>query len=164
MKIWLTADWHLGEDRFDIMGRPFTSPSEYVETLIRNHNAVVSENDAVIVNGDVCYQKATEYLSNVARFNGRKILIRGDHDRPLSDTDFEPYFFKIVPEGKGIPWEFGGHKCYITHYPTQGVPDVFNLVGHIHCAWKYQLNMFNVGVDVNHFRPVDSDTDRKSVV
>ena len=32
--------------------------------------------------------------------------------------------------------------------------DCYNLVGHIHQAWKHQLNMLNVGVDVHNYRPV----------
>ena len=51
-----------------------------------------------------------------------------------------------------------GVPCYITHYPTQGVANAFNLVGHIHAAWKYQLNMLNIGVDVHHFCPVDIES------
>ena len=45
----------------------------------------------------------------------------------------------------------------MTHYPTTTRQDIFNLVGHIHDAWKFQPNMINVGVDVNHFRPVNAD-------
>ena len=41
------------------------------------------------------------------------------------------------------------------YYPTMGRKDRFNLVGHIHAAWKYQLNSMNVGVDANHFAPID---------
>lgn len=28
-------------------------------------------------------------------------------------------------------------------------------MGHIHHIWRFQLNMFNVGVDTNHFYPVN---------
>ena len=34
------------------------------------------------------------------------------------------------------------------------MPDRFNLVGHIHGAWKYQLNMLNLCVDVHSYAPV----------
>lgn len=157
MKTWLTADWHLGEDRFDLMGRPFTSVEEHVQTLWENHNAVVRPDDLVIMVGDVCYQKATKYLPFVEKFHGKKILVRGNHDRGLTDEQLKPYFERIYTDGEGFRHLIGNNMCYITHYPTCGVEDAFNLVGHIHGAWKYQLNMFNVGVDANHFRPVDAD-------
>lgn len=162
-KKWITADWHLGEDRFQLMGRPFTTKEEHIDTLINNHNAVVKPDDKVIVIGDVCYQKCPESLGFVAKFNGRKTLIRGNHDRVITDEQFKPYFDTIIAEGDGLEIDVTDDKgtvipCYMTHYPTMGVRDKFNLVGHIHAAWKYQLNMFNVGVDTNHFRPVNLST------
>lgn len=154
MVTWITADWHLGESRLEIMGRPFSSPTAMIETLVENHNALVGPEDEVIVVGDVCNKNTPEYLHCVERFNGQKTLIRGNHDRPISDKEFAEYFYRILPEGEGVELDIEGILCYITHYPTRGMMDRFNLVGHIHSAWKYQLNMLNVGVDVHHFRPV----------
>lgn len=158
MKTYLTADWHLGEDRMSIMGRPFASAKDMVEYLRIIHNAIVNPEDEVIVVGDVCYQKAPEWLEKVALFNGRKTLIRGNHDKVFTDEQLKPYFEHVIPDGMGLFREFGGLQCYVTHYPTEGRADMFNIVGHVHAAWKYQLNMFNVGVDTNHFRPVDIET------
>ena len=84
--------------------------------------------------------------------------MRGNHDKVFDDEQLKPYFHTIIAEGGGFYTELGGVKCYVTHYPTRGVEDAFNLVGHIHAAWKYQLNMLNIGVDVHHFRPVCVDT------
>lgn len=160
MKTWLTADLHLGEDRFEIMQRPFKNRLEHNETILYRHNEVVAKNDWVYVIGDAVYQKVEDpegMMQWFDRLNGRKILIRGNHDRPFSDEQFSKYFEQIVPEGQGVEMEFGGIPCYLTHYPTCGRSDRFNLVGHIHGAFKFQLNMLNVGVDAHHFRPVDSD-------
>ena len=162
-KIWLSGDYHFGENRFELMGRPFTTISENVQTIIKNHNEWVGPGDEVIVVGDVCYQKTPEFLENVKKMNGRKILIRGNHDRPISDEEFLKYFDMVIPEGEGYyitllddaPNGDVQIPCYITHYPTCGKKNYFNLCGHIHGAWKYQLNCMNVGVDVNHFRPVN---------
>jgi calcineurin-like phosphoesterase family protein len=155
MNTWITADWHLGETRMELMGRPFVSDIDMITYLKSVHNSRVKPDDTVIVNGDVCYQKTPEALPLVAQFNGRKILVRGNHDRVFTDEQLQPYFYKIYGDGKGFYRTIEGIPCYITHYPTEGTPNAFNLVGHIHSAWKYQLNMFNVGVDVNHFRPVN---------
>lgn len=158
MKTWITADWHLGESRMNIMHRPFNGSEQMTETLLGLHNKVVAPNDNVIIVGDVCNQKAPEMLSFVSNFNGVKILIRGNHDQVFSDEELSPYFKEIITEGCGIEVTINDILCYITHYPTRGKKDRFNLVGHIHSAWKYQLNMMNIGVDVHHFRPVDLDT------
>ena len=156
-KTWLVSDWHLGEDRFELMGRPFTTQREMIETLVENHNKLVAPDDRVLMLGDVCYQKTPEFLSEVARFNGKKTLVRGNHDRVFEDDDFAPYFEEIIEEGGGINEVFGGIECYLTHYPTRGIKERFNLVGHIHAAWKYQLNMLNIGIDTHCYRPVDAD-------
>jgi calcineurin-like phosphoesterase family protein len=156
-KTWVTADWHLGEDRMDLMGRPFVTKEQHIETLIANHNALVNPEDTVCMLGDVCYQKAPECLPLVSRFHGRKILVRGNHDRIFTNDDLKPYFEEIYEEGKGFFQVVKNIPCYFTHYPTQGTAMHFNLVGHIHSAWKFQLNMLNVGVDVSHFRPIDLD-------
>jgi len=158
MKSFVTADWHLGEDRFQLMGRPFNNVDEHIDTLVKNHNSVVRPDDMVYMLGDVCYQKAPEYLSQVSRFNGKKTLVRGNHDKVFTDEQLRPYFDAIYIEGQGFSMEIDGILCYLTHYPTEGLNLHFNLVGHIHAAWKYQLNMFNVGVDANHFFPVDLET------
>lgn len=154
MTNWIVADWHLGEDRFELMGRPFTTQEEMIVTLRDNHNALVKPEDHVHVVGDVCYQKTPQFLSRVAEFNGKKTLYRGNHDRVFTDAELAPYFETIVSEGDGVEVDIEGIQCYITHYPSQGKERCFNLVGHIHAAWKYQLNSVNIGVDVHHFRPV----------
>jgi len=158
MARWITADWHLGEDRFDLMGRPFRTIDEMIDTLTANHNNLVYPDDEVFVVGDVCYQKRPEYLCRVADFHGKKTLIRGNHDRVISDEEFLKYFDRVIPEGSGIDMDIEGIPCYLTHYPTTSKQERFNLVGHVHGAYKYQLNMLNVGVDVHHFRPVNLKT------
>ena len=157
MARFIVADWHLNEDRMEILGRPFVSGDDCVNAMIELHNAVVKPDDEVIVVGDVCYQKALHGLPLVAKLNGRETLVRGNHDRGLSDSDLAPYFEKVVAEGECLVIEHNGVQYNVVHYPTLGVPDMFNLVGHIHTAWKVQKNMLNVGVDVHHFRPVNLD-------
>ncbi len=157
MKRWATADWHLGENRFDLLFRPFVDQQQMIDELVKNHNNIVSKEDDVYVLGDVCYKEHPQFLEQVNRFNGRKILIRGNHDRVFSDEQLNSYFDLIIPDRKGIDIEIGEISCYMTHYPSTGVEDKFNIVGHIHSAWKFQLNMFNVGIDVNNYRPVDLD-------
>jgi calcineurin-like phosphoesterase family protein len=154
VKHWITSDHHLGEDRWDLMGRPgFKDAQHMVDVFVEYHNELVSPEDVVYFVGDVINQKTPEFLPQVSRFNGKKVLLRGNHDRIFSDEDLKPYFEKIYPENDGMLLIVDGIKCWIQHYPTESKEDFFNLVGHIHSAWKYQINAFNVGVDCNHYRP-----------
>lgn len=161
-KKFITADWHLGEDRLELMGRPFASKQHHINHLTAEYNMIVHEEDLVYINGDAIYQHSPESLPLIAKFNGRKILIRGNHDRVFTDEQLKPYFEQIIPEGDGIEIDITAANgtvipCYITHYPTQGRADRFNLVGHIHSAWKFQKNMVNIGVDTQGYRPVNLD-------
>ncbi|MHA1948227.1 MAG: hypothetical protein ACW99G_02525 [Candidatus Thorarchaeota archaeon] len=164
MARWITADWHLGEDRFGIMQRPgFTNAQHMVDEFVRLHNELVAPDDLVYVVGDACNLKTPEFLPQVSKFNGKKTLFRGNHDRPFSDEQLLTVFDEIIPEGDGLEIKVGsllrGLPCWITHYPTQSRSDLFNLVGHIHAAWKVQFNALNVGVDCNHYRPHNVDKD-----
>jgi calcineurin-like phosphoesterase family protein len=165
LKRWATADWHLGEDRFKLMQRlGFADAQAMIDHLVECHNSVVSPGDIVYMVGDVCNQKTPEFLSQAKRFNGRKMLLRGNHDRVFTDEQLEPYFVRIIDEGEGeklVVEDADGNdiECWLTHYPTQARPDMFNLVGHIHGAWKFQLNALNVGVDANHYYPHNIDED-----
>ena len=58
--------------------RPFTSTEEMDETMIERWNAKVKPQDTVYHLGDVVINQKSLHL--VSRLNGRKILVRGNHD------------------------------------------------------------------------------------
>ena len=157
MNTWFTSDWHIGDTRVNMLRRPFVNEDEMFFRLKDEHNKLVHPNDTVYVLGDVCFRKAKHVLSSVKDFNGKKILVRGNHDRDTSDEEFLVYFDQVISEGEGLEVEYKNINFYLTHYPTTTRQDIFNLVGHVHDSWKFQPNMINVGVDVNHFRPVNAD-------
>ena len=154
--IYLTADLHLGEDRLKLMQRPFSSTDEMEATIIKNFSHLNDE-DTLIINGDICKIGVEHKISVLDKIKAQKILIRGNHDRNLKPEQLSKYFVKVIEEGDGMELDIDDLKCYVTHYPTRSIPSRFNLIGHIHSAFKVQLNMFNVGVDVNHFKPVSTE-------
>lgn len=168
--LFITADQHIGDNRLEILGRPFESQEEQINTIVTNHNKLVKADDLVIFNGDLIYD--TAYLSVLDAMNGRKIVIRGNNDTP-TDEQYLRYVEKVYAEGTGLnlnynhaqdTWNFGvlnpdtDTSYYITHYPSLSVPHKFNLVGHIHAVWKVQKNMLNVGMDCHFFRPLPMKT------
>lgn len=156
---YFTADWHLGDERLELMGRnpPFYSARHMAHELIRNTLFTVKDRtDTLYFNGDICYKPDyLEYLRDLPVC--KRILLRGNHDRQFSDSELARYFDEIIPEENGLEVEVNGMMYYITHYPTQGRHDMFNLVGHVHGIWRSQLNMLNVGIDVHQFFPINSD-------
>lgn len=159
----ILSDHHLGETRMEIMQRPFANPEDMFQTILTNHNAVVKENSKVLFNGDIVSNAAKDkkyWLKRVKELNGIKTLIRGNHDQSFALEELLEVFDTVIPEGDGIDFEVKDKDadrtiyCFATHYPTRSKTDKFNIVGHIHSAWKYQKNMLNVSCDVHSFIPM----------
>lgn len=69
--------------------RPWTDPAEMDEALIKNWNSVVRPQDKVYHLGDVVINRKA--LSTLARLNGEKVLIKGNHDI-FRLEEYTPYF------------------------------------------------------------------------
>lgn len=100
--------------------------AEADEMMIQAHNATVHPKDTVYFMGDAVIRR--KGLPLLSRMNGRKILIRGNHDI-FNLKDYLPYFEDIR----------GSHKIdslILTHYPIHpsSIPHWCwaNAHGHIH--------------------------------
>lgn len=108
--------------------RPFTSTEEMDETMIERWNAKVKPTDTVYHLGDVVIAKRN--LEIVKRLNGRKILIRGNHDI-FKDNDFRDVGFEQI-HGVRVFVD----KFIMSHIPLH--PDCIttrfkvNVHGHLH--------------------------------
>ena len=108
--------------------RPFTSTEEMDETMIERWNAKVKPQDTVYHLGDVVINQKSLHL--VSRLNGRKILIRGNHDIFKDDQYREVGFEQI--HGVRV-WR---DKFIMSHIPLHPdcVTDRFRVCihGHLH--------------------------------
>ena len=85
MTIWALADLHLAisvpEKTMDIFGDNWTN---YIERIKENWNAVVSEEDLVLVAGDITWamhlKDAKIDLEWIGELKGTKVMIKGNHD------------------------------------------------------------------------------------
>lgn len=132
----VVSDHHLGHqdswEKFKLSDgsplRSFTSNEEMNETMIERHNAKVKQQDTVYFLGDVVINK--KYLELVKRMNGRKILIRGNHDI-FKDEDYRAVGFKQI-HGVRVFVD----KFILSHIPLH--PDCVtgrfrvNVHGHLH--------------------------------
>ena len=118
--------------------RSFDSVEHMDETMVENHNRVVSPKDKVYFLGDVAFTKTA--LAIVARLNGEKILIKGNHDQEKL-TEYQKYFKDV----RGSH-QFSG--LLFTHIPVHcdslGRWDA-NVHGHLHTN---QVMLPNNGVSV----------------
>lgn len=72
--------------------RPWDNTDEMDEALIANWNSVVTPEDEVYVLGDVTMNRKA--LPTIGRCNGRKHLIKGNHD-VCRIEEYLPYFYEI---------------------------------------------------------------------
>jgi calcineurin-like phosphoesterase family protein len=135
MKIWLTADTHFDHKNIIHMeNRPFNDYLHMTEELIENWNSSISEDDLVFHLGDVffCNASRMKYISE--RLNGRKILIKGNHDYRFTNSKFEKLGFKVYNY-----YILNGYL--LSHYPQHLAPMKVamekgllkgNIHGHVH--------------------------------
>jgi calcineurin-like phosphoesterase family protein len=126
--------------------RPFASVEEMDETIIANWNSVVKPSDKVLVLGDLVINK--KYLPTVARLNGIKTLILGNHDEEPPSV-YEQWFRKVKAYQT-----FDG--CILSHvpvHPNQFGRFKYNIHGHLHDRYvklpngQRDYRYFNVSVD-----------------
>lgn len=77
-----TSDWHIGHANvIKYSQRPFRDVNHMREVLVNNFNATVPVNGVTYFLGDMGMCTSEELKSVVARLNGTKILIVGNHDK-----------------------------------------------------------------------------------
>ncbi len=163
-KIYVTSDLHFGHKniiRFE--NRPFESVEEMDDALINNWNKVVSNEDLVYILGDLSFYRPANTMDILRELNGKKILIIGNHDLFLDFSEFDKSLFEEIIPYKEIKYK--KKRIIMSHYPIA----VWNgkhygtihLFGHIHSniytdhpLEKIEPNSYNVGVDMNHYKPV----------
>jgi calcineurin-like phosphoesterase family protein len=153
--IFVTSDTHFSQasflefkDEFGNPARPFSSVEEADETMVEHWNAVVSPSDKVYHLGDVAMRK--EHLSILARLNGSKRLILGNHDI-FDFKDYKPYFKTIYAMRKL-------EDILLTHipiHPQQLSRFKLNIHGHLHQRVIDDPRFVNVCVEQTNYTPVD---------
>lgn len=133
--------------------------------IIKNWNDIVKENDLVYILGDLSFKNGEETNKILQQLNGDKILIKGNHDFIFLDTHkFDKSLFKEIVDYKEI--NIYDKNFVLFHYPiaTWNLKQKgsIHLYGHVHSnkttthPLEMELeNAYNVGVDVNHYKPIN---------
>lgn len=145
------SDLHFCHDnlnqRMDCRG--FESGEAMNEYMISQWNAKVRPVDEVVVLGDFCISpKGEDANAILTRLNGRKYLIKGNHDKYLNSKAFDPAHFEWVKSYD----ELNDHKrkVILSHYPilcyngqyrrdSEGKPKTYMLYGHVHNTFDEYL-------------------------
>lgn len=165
MSIFFTADTHFcHKNIIKYEDRPFNSVEEMNEIMIQKWNAKVKPIDSIYILGDFIFSDGITANQLVKRLNGKKYLIKGNHDSFLKDKSFDrsqlewiKYYYMLRDNNI---------KYALFHYPI-AVWDCkhygsIHLYGHVHSNKDSHhpllinlVNAFNVGVDVNNYEPVN---------
>lgn len=158
--IFYTADLHFGHANIiKYCNRPFSSVQEMDEIMIANWNKVVGINDTVMVLGDFTFRQHESYAR---RLNGRKILIKGNHDRIRGRLQNFDEVWSVYEDN------VNGQIIVLSHYAMRTWNKSFHgswhLYGHSHGTLPEDEGMsFDVGVDVWNFYPVSFEVVRSKM-
>jgi calcineurin-like phosphoesterase family protein len=170
--IFFTADTHFFHNNIiRSCERPFKTLVEMHDSMIQKWNSCVADRDEIYILGDFAYKAAGKEVNSIlSRLKGKKYLVRGNHERYLADSAFDPKAFEWVKDYYSFIHQ--GRKIVLFHYPILEWEGAFHrslmLYGHIHnrgekepdYGEKFKLlgpRAINVGVDVNDFYPVCID-------
>jgi len=158
--IYFTADLHLGHRAvINMQNRPFENVDEMNRTIIGNYNAFVGHDDTVYLLGDLCHHlKVEEANELISMLRGRKILVRGNHDK-----NYDASLFEEIADFKTI--SANGIYIAMMHYPMLSWPKSHHgslqLHGHVHGRREDNeanrdagILRYDVGVDANNYCPV----------
>lgn len=163
--VFLTSDTHFGhtgvcrftrEDGVTKL-RPWDSPEEMDEAMVKMWNETVKPNDKVYHLGDVVINRKA--LNIMHRLNGDKVLIKGNHDI-FRLEEYTPFFRDI----RGSHVMNGLILTHIPVHPQQLYRFGCNIHGHLHSnRVMYQdkhmgdiidPRYFSVCVEQTDFRPI----------
>lgn len=157
MERWVISDTHFGHEKMlqfvqaDGMTPIRSFPSTVVmdEYMVDRWNEVVKEGDRVYHLGDVAMKAA--FLPIVKRLNGKKRLIRGNHDIFPEKTYLDAGF-------KEVHAYYKLENLWLSHVPVHplSIPQwaLGNVHGHIHERPVFGGGYFNASVEALHYTPV----------
>ena len=138
------ADCHFYHDRIcrEMDNRDFSGFEEMNEYMITQWNAKVTSKDDVYILGDFSISRADATARILDRLHGKLHLIIGNHDKYLSDKQFDArHWFRSVVAYQEI--RDNGRTVILSHYPVfcykgqyrkdkDGRPLTYMLYGHVH--------------------------------
>ena len=164
--IYFISDTHFNHlNIIKYCNRPFNNVEEMNEAIIKNWNNIVSNEDTIYHLGDFALGTKESIIDIVNRLNGKKYLIRGNHDKWGVST-YESFGFIVL---KNAPIKIDEYKLMLSHIPIPDsqIPNGFvNIHGHIHdkklyeCIEKYEPSRYsiekhiNISCDVTDFKPI----------
>ena len=152
MRTYVYADPHFSHANIiKYEARPFADVEEMNNTIIKNHNNVITEKDKVFILGDFALANKDKTIDLISQLKGYKILIIGNHDRRslqfwrnagFNEVSNHPVVINNFFILSHVPIKRDKLMCYI------------NVHGHTHSHLLNSDRHINVSLDVIDFKPV----------
>lgn len=133
MRYFLVSDTHLNHDN---IATYCDRPSNFTDLIIKRWNERVTWEDTVIHLGDVAIGPRSTVEHQIRSLAGKKILIRGNHDRNGSCGWWQDHGFDFCCDAMMF------RNWWLTHEPAQNLPwtqderCLGNIHGHLHNIWN----------------------------
>lgn len=179
MRVYASSDHHFyHKNIIKYANRPFDINDPYcvidnAKMMISRHNDVITNDDVALFVGDLSasLRGRNKHFSDLLKLlNGKKILIRGNHDKKMDKFYLDAGFIDVVDYMLIEPYFINHYPCVLTKWTTPVEKSMMALLknknvhtiihGHIHnknpdnymCDW---FNRINVCVDYtpNNFYP-----------
>ena len=162
--LYFTSDLHFYHDNIiQLTSRPYQDVNEMNDRLIANWNKKIRPKDEVYILGDVTMKSYVYAQEALQQLQGRKYLIRGNHDRFVQQKEFDQSLFSWVKEYAELKYE--GYRFILFHYPIAEWNGFYHgaihLHGHQHNPAQVNdhnrdngFRRYDVGVDANQQMPV----------
>lgn len=152
----------------------FSSVDDMHEAIINNINSMVTDDDTLIIAGDIGFASAGKICDLLKQVNGMKKLVWGNHDKKFRQTTEYQCQKKIM----GVEWdgdvldfkhkfEEKTYQILVCHFPFLTWDGQhhgsINLHGHCHSSFEKRntqgpnVRQIDVGCDGNSMMPHDLD-------
>lgn len=137
------ADTHFGhKNALSFDNRPWTDIENHDKDIINNWNNVAELDDEIYIIGDISWHNVTKTIEIFKQLNGKKYLIKGNHDgKLLRNRELQSLFVEIcdykelpLSDGKGIVLCHYPIPCFKNHYYGW-----YHLYGHVHNGFEWNL-------------------------
>ena len=149
--LFVIPDTHLGHENIK---KYCNRPDNFEKIIEKNWNEIVDKNDTVIHLGDISFQE--DWVKKLGSWNGRKILIRGNHDKMPQESYMDCGFTAVLEE---MVVEVDKILMLFSHRPKFNHDCDINIHGHQHNLAVYDETRLYLPLSIEHmgYKPLAVD-------
>ncbi len=152
--VWLISDTHFSHKNIllpSYSNRPFRNVDHMNHEMVERWNALVKEEDLVLHLGDFAMGPQTECEPILKRLTGRKVLVRGNHDKMIDKRPELAAHFESIHDILEV--QYLNDVAVLCHTPFEvwnnahKSPGFVHFCGHMHGNGRHLGGRLDVGVD-----------------